>query len=76
MCQYKHNDSNTVTKKGVSEEDIQIILDAHNNYRRAVSPQAKQMQKMVSDFNVWDSLQLQESCLTKSKADAENGKRF
>ena len=74
MCQY--NDSDTVTKSGVSEEDIQIILDAHNNYRRAVSPQAKQMQKMVSDFNVCDSLQLQESCLTKSQTDAENGKWF
>ena len=63
LCQY--SDSPTASAKGVSEEDIQIILDAHNNYRRAVSPQAKQMQKMVSDFNILGTLHFRSTNLSK-----------
>ena len=48
LCQYKNDDSDKVTKKGVSEADIKIILAEHNRYRSAVNPTAKKMQKMVS----------------------------
>lgn len=46
MCAYQ--DDPSVKKTGVSDADIQTILDEHNKYRSGVSPTAKAMQKMVS----------------------------
>ncbi|XP_045176323.2 cysteine-rich venom protein-like [Mercenaria mercenaria] len=48
-CQWRSPD---VQSAGVSDADIQEILDEHNNYRKSVTPAASNMLKMTWDTEV------------------------
>jgi len=50
MCYFGENDM--VSEDGVSAEDRNLILDAHNNYRANVSPTAQNMLKMYWDEEI------------------------
>jgi len=50
MCCY--NQAEGVVKAGVSQEEVESIVDAHNQYRANVNPTATNMVKMYWDYNI------------------------